>query len=103
MTNEGELTGRSAADVVFQLVEFSTSRRVAAKIVIEESTISAYTQYDFILGANIMYNLGISIKTSNDTLTWDDITINMHACKTLSGQAYIANYEFSKIDIKSTV
>jgi hypothetical protein len=82
------MTSTSTSDVTLKLIEFSNSKTITFPCQVDSSTPSSDASYDIILGSDFMTAIGIDIKYSTRTISWDGETIPLKAAGTLADNDY---------------
>lgn len=74
-TYSGSFVADREARVAFRFPEFDTHRKVFYEVTVDEKNKPKDSPYDAIIGTDLMGKLGIDIKFSDRTVTWDGITV----------------------------
>ncbi len=102
-TLAGNYTTLHKATVEFKLVEFSTDRRIRWKFHVDACTDPEKSQYDIILGNDILHPLGINFLYSENRITWDGLEIPLRDQRVLhSSETVKALYQLA-LDATPTV
>ena len=80
-TKGGTFVTTGKAFIKFGLTEFDPDKNIKWPFYVDESSPSE-SDYDMIIGQDLMLSLGIDLSYSNRTITWDDVTIPMKESKT---------------------
>ena len=82
ITKGGNFQTSKKCKTTFILKEFYENKSIEWNLHVDSTP--GLHQYDMILGRNIMSKLGITLNFKNQTMTWDNSTINMKDPKSLS-------------------
>ena len=74
----------SGARVEFKLPEFSQNKTITWTAHVDETTDTATSQYDMIIGTDLMAELKLKIDYTTREIHWDDVTIPMKQRRTVS-------------------
>ena len=73
----GSFTTKRKALLEFKLPEFSTNKTIEWICHVDDSTDCVKSQYDIIIGTDLMTSLGLDISFSTNTIMWEDIALPM--------------------------
>ena len=76
-TMGGSFTTKRKALLEFKLPEFSTNKTIEWICHVDDSTDCVKSQYDIIIGTDLMTSLGLDISFSTNTIMWEDIALPM--------------------------
>ena len=74
-TYGGSFVADREVRVAFRFPEFDTHRKVFYEVTVDEKNTPRDSPYDAIIGTDLMGKLGIDIRFSDKTVTWDGITV----------------------------
>ena len=93
----GSFETRRKAQVEFKMPEFSHNKTVKWTFHVDENTKPEQSQYDMILGSDLMKELQIDLLYTTLSIVWDDVSVPMKNRGTVSDPEMTRNiYEFSK-------
>jgi hypothetical protein len=116
-TYRGKFQSKSSASVGFKLIEFANKQRIDYKFQADELQSSKESRYDMIIVSDLLNEIGINIRYSNNCIKWDDDTLgelqDKHACEMIYNlytdspilkeheehQAAVLDANYSKVDI----
>ena len=125
-TYGGKFQSTSTASVGFKLIEFANKQTINYKFQVDELQSANQARYDMIIGSDLLNELGINIRYSNNCIEWEEDTIpmkllgelqdkvtcemiyNMHTDSPIlkeheERQAAILDANYSKVDIDNMV
>jgi predicted aspartyl protease len=73
----GQFVTNLQREVIFTLPEFSTSKVIRWVCHVDSTTLRTNAQYDMIIGADLLSELGIEINFSTQRIIWEGIEIPM--------------------------
>ena len=76
-TKAGTLTTTRKAQLKFLLPEFNQSKIISWACHVDDTATASNSQYNMILGRDLLETLGIIINFNDHTITWDEATILM--------------------------
>mmetsp|Transcript_2824 Transcript_2824/g.7823 ORF Transcript_2824/g.7823 Transcript_2824/m.7823 type:complete len:1452 (-) Transcript_2824:296-4651(-) len=76
-TMGGSFCTSSLAMMQFVLPEFHGRKSIRWTMHVDETTQAQQSQYDMIVGTDLMHELGIDLSFSMNSMTWDNVTIPM--------------------------
>ena len=101
-TKAGTFTTTWKAQLKFLLPEFNQSKIISWACHMDDTTMAINSQYDMILGRDLLDTLGIIINFNDHTMTWDEATILMkeygsiptlHAADTYCNEIFTTDIE----------
>jgi hypothetical protein len=78
------MTSTEQSTVSMKLIEFSSNKTITFPCQVDANTPASTAPYDIILGSDFMEALGIDIRYSTHSITWDDLTIDLKPVGTVS-------------------
>jgi hypothetical protein len=76
-THGGKFQTKSSASVGFKLIEFANKQQIDYKFQVDEVQSSQESRYDMIIGLDLLNELSIDIRYSNNCIEWKGDVIQM--------------------------
>jgi hypothetical protein len=86
MTKGGLFKTTGICSIKFYLPEFSTQESIKWKFHVDTSIQTVKSRYDMIIGRDLLQELPLDIKFSDQTLSWQEVTIPMKISDEINGQ-----------------
>ncbi len=86
MTKGGLFSTNGICPIKFYLPEFSTQECIKWNFHIDNSKQIVKSRYDMIIGRDLLEQLPLDIKFSDQTLTWQEVTVPMKTINQLDNQ-----------------
>ena len=83
-TMGGTFKTKQKARIEFKLPEFSPNKTIMWKAHLEKQTHTAMSQYDMMIGTDLMAELKLKLDYMTHEIQWDDVTIPMKQRGTVS-------------------
>ena len=96
-TMGGEFQTKRKALVDFKLPELCTQKKITHIVHVDERTKKEHSQYDMIIGMDIMTTLGIDIKTSTKEIEWEGAKIPLRPRGGSNKETLNAIYEATQV------
>ena len=90
-TRGGVFTTTRKADVAFVLPELTSHRIIKAKVFVDTTTAPTDTDYDIIIGRDLLTQLGLILDFQACTITWDGVVASMKERGALSKRKALFN------------
>ena len=82
-------TTKHKALLEFKLPEFSNNKTIDWVCHIDDTTPNTKSQYDMIIGTDLMSVMGLDIQFSNQQICWEDVSIPMKHKGTINNMAFM--------------
>ena len=99
-TPSGPLITHSSCKLLFKLPELSNSRIIEWKCQVNDS--KSPSNYDMIVGRDLLEQLGINLKFHTQTIEWDDAEIPMRSPSITHQEAFLAESTEGKLALKAS-
>ena len=98
-TPGGQLISNSTCKVLFQLPELNSSRTIEWKCQVNDSKVP--TNYDMIIGRDLLEELGINIQFSDGTIEWDDAQLPMRSPNITQAESFLTEDNEGKLAMQA--
>jgi hypothetical protein len=78
----GTFTTTAKCQCMFSLPEFHENRDIIWDVYVDTSSTKG-SRYDMIIGRDLMNNIGLDLRFSDNTMTWDNASVPMHSVQWL--------------------
>jgi transposase InsO family protein len=82
-TKAGSFKTKSRCEIDFTLPAFHENRTISCNVYVDESNVGD-SNYDMIIGRDLMHSLGINLLFDTAQISWDNATINMQPPQSLA-------------------